>query len=1086
VDNREGNTVAAALSGYLDHLRGHLKEPIELRIASGYFNPGGYSQIAPHLDGVKKIRLLLGAEPLPPPALPLRMPGQPKGPKAEEDRFREAIGVHDAGLRRDRDHLPFDAEHDGLLRDLVQRIRSGFVEVRRYETAFLHGKCYLFGTDDATLVGSSNFTAAGLTSNLELNLGEYQPHVVAQASAWFERLWGDAAPYDLAALYDARFAPFPPYVVYLRFLSELFHDDLDKPPGAPDFQLTMFQHDGVWRAERILERFDGVLIADEVGLGKTFIAGDIIRAALKQRRQRVLVVAPAALRDGPWEAFLRRFQLADARVVSFEELLNDKSLNPEGSGDALKSAPDDYALIVVDEAQAFRNPGTLRAAALRVLLRGTPRKKLVLLSATPVNNSVWDLHNILTLFLPNDAALADRGVLSLRESFARVAATDPEDLAPNALFPIIDATTVRRTRHFVKRYYPGDKIKAPDGSLVEIRFPKPLVRAVVYEFDKVFPGLFGRVGAALDPGDDGGGLTLARYAPERYRLKAADDDAAAEALLGLVRSGLLKRFESSAHAFCRTVEKMIRGFDGFLKGLGEGKVLLGRGLAEIEDLSDTDAWDELISDGNWKPAGDYKVAKLRAAVEKDRALLAGLLAEVSRLKRDDDPKLKKLEEELVAIAKQAAREAPGRVGDCGKVLIFTFFQDTAEWIHEYLADAIERRKELGPFKGRLVGLAGDTTWGGVSRDDALFGFAPVSTEAPAGRDADRFDILVTTDVLAEGMNLQQCRHVVNFDLPWNPMRLVQRHGRIDRIGSPHDTVFVRCFFPDKHLDKLLTLEGRLRTKIATAAATIGVSGEVIPGSATADKAFAETREEIEKLRNNDVSLFEGGGEKPGAHSGEELRHELRKAKEDKELWARVLGLPGTAGSALARGDRKGHVFCARIGTRPFLRFVPTGADGKIIGETLECLRLVACSRKTEAAATGDDLRTPAYAAWAKARANIYEEWMRATDPANIQPKIRPLLREAAEQIRKHPPAGFTQEDVRLVVESLEAPRNLRTERLLREAMLDGNGKRLPSAELSIAIVAKVRELGLEPYAAPQPLPVIEPAEVELVCWIALV
>ncbi len=783
---------------------------------------------------------------------------------------------------------------------------------------------------------------------------------------------------------------------------------------------------------------------------------------------------------------MRRFQLADAEVVSFEQLQADKRLNPDANGIELKQKPEDYALIVVDEAQAFRNPATRRASALRALLRGTPRKQLVLMSATPVNNSVWDLHNVLTFFLHNDAALADRGILSLRDHFQRVAAANPEELQPNALFAVIDSTTVRRTRHFVKKYYPKDSIIAADGSKVEIQFPKPIVQAVRYDFDGTFPGLFDRIRAALAPDHDGDGLTLARYAPDRYLLQAHNgDDPRTAAMLGLVRSGLLKRFESSAFAFRRTLEKMIHGFDAFLKGLDEGKVLRGPGLSDIEDLSDTDAWQELIEDGEWRPAAEYKVGKLRRDVEKDRELLASLLDSVEKLKQAQDPKLRALEEELVGIVRQATREGGPRAGDSRKVLVFTFFEDTVEWIHGYLEDALARRKELAPYRGRLVGLAGDRTWGGVSRDEAIFGFAPKSMEAPAGRDDDRFDILVTTDVLAEGMNLQQCRHVINFDLPWNPMRLVQRHGRVDRIGSPHDTVYVRCFFPDERLDDLLALENLLRRKIAAAAATIGLSGEVIPDSATAEKVFTETRVELEKLRREDATLFESGGEKPGAHSGEELRHELRRALEETALKEAVLGLPWTAGSVIRSPERKGYVFAARIGERPFVRFVPAAAGEKIVDDTLECLRMIGCEPETKPASGIEDLRRPAYAAWIEARTSIYEEWARATDPANIQPKIRPLLREAAKQVREHPPEGMTQKEAQLVVESLEAPRNLRTEKLLREAMVDAQGNGLPSDELSKAIVERVRELGLEPYVAPQPLPPIEPSEVELVCWMAL-
>src|SRR5205814_1548642 len=129
---------------------------------------------------------------------------------------------------------------------------------------------------------------------------------------------------------------------------------------------------------------------------------------------------------------------------------------------------------------------------------------------------------------------------------------------------------------------------------------------------------------------------------------------------------------------------------------------------------------------------------------------------------------------------------------------------------------------------------GDESADGVSREAAVFGFAPESSEAPPGSDEDLLDILVTTDVLAEGVNLQQGRNIINYDLPWNPMRLVQRHGRIDRIGSPHRDVFIRCFFPDERLEALLDLESRIRRKVAQAAASVGMEHEVIPGAAVSD------------------------------------------------------------------------------------------------------------------------------------------------------------------------------------------------------------------------------------------------------------
>ena len=156
-----------------------------------------------------------------------------------------------------------------------------------------------------------------------------------------------------------------------------------------------------------------------------------------------------------------------------------------------------------------------------------------------------------------------------------------------------------------------------------------------------------------------------------------------------------------------------------------------------------------------------------------------------------------------------------------KVLVFSYFSDTVEWIAEHLGSVLETDRRLARYRGRLAVVRGTDSFEGVTRTDAVFGFAPESTEAPPGRADDKYDILVTTDVLAEGMNLQQCGRVINYDLPWNPMRPVQRHGRIDRIGSPHEKVFLTCVFPDRQLEALLALEERIRRKLAQAAASIG-------------------------------------------------------------------------------------------------------------------------------------------------------------------------------------------------------------------------------------------------------------------------
>lgn len=271
---------------------------------------------------------------------------------------------------------------------------------------------------------------------------------------------------------------------------------------------------------------------DGVGSGKTFVGGELIRQAVEERRQRALLIAPAALRDGTWERFKDHYQLY-IETISYEELTNDSQLG--GAFPHLKNRSNEYALVIVDEAQAFRNPDTDRAKALRKLLQGRPPKQLVLLSATPVNNSLWDLYYLLTNFIKHDAEFADQGIRSLKEKFNDAMKQDPDDLKPDALFDVLDATTVRRTRHFVRRYYPNDRVKDHRGQEQPVRFPDPHVEADTYSFDALLPGFFEEIEEALAPENGQPKLTLARYSSTR-KLPGAPPSVSEEALVGICRN----------------------------------------------------------------------------------------------------------------------------------------------------------------------------------------------------------------------------------------------------------------------------------------------------------------------------------------------------------------------------------------------------------------------------------------------------------------------------------------------------------------------------------------------------------------------
>ena len=1105
IDNRGGNTLARALGAVLgagaDGGVGEDSAPPDLvRIATAFFSPAGFAGIADSLRPVPAVRLLLGAD------LAMRPPDERKKldetPEAFERR-RMAAGLRrmDAAFRRERDGLPFDRAGGRALRKLIDALRAGNMEVRRYGKAFLHAKAYIvtsetarYGGPDGVIAGSSNLTGAGLARNLELNLARYDRPVVDEAERWFDDLWNDAEPYDLAAVFEEAFRTCSPWDIFIRVLWRLYGDEVEEDAAADDnLPLTSFQKHGVARALRLIRDAGGAIVADEVGLGKTFIAGEILQR-YRDRRQRALLVCPAALRDSTWKRFLANWQLF-VECLSFEELASDAQLlaaQPRAAGqDKLLRPLDDYQLVIVDEAHNYRNPDApTRAGTLRRLLFGK-RRDLVLMTATPVNNSLWDLYHLLRFFLRQDACLADRGILSIRARFEQAMRKDPSSLSPDLLYPVIDATTVKRTRQFVKKHYAGDVIAGPDGRPQPIVFPRPEAISVRYKLDDLLPGFFDRLERALDPdGDDA--VAFARYTPDLWLLDRSEEDGGAGALAGLLRSGLLKRFESSAFAFRRTVEKMVREHSAFLEALDAGRVVTTAFMKELSADDDAVFEDVLAESAHAADAALYDKKELRAAVKRDRRILRALADEAATIAPERDPKLRALADALVEIAQQAEREAIDSADEAQKrkTLVFSFFEDTVGWIRDFLAEELAARPELAGYRGRMVAVSGSGDLEDISRQKAVLGFAPASMEAPRGADGDLYDLLIATDVLAEGVNLQQCRHIVNFDVPWNPMRLVQRHGRIDRIGSPHNRVFVRTIFPVDRLDRLLDLERRILDKLALAAASVGVAAPV-EGAAQGGQVFTETREEIEKLMAEDASLYERGVTAGAAQTGEEYRQTLRKAlARDRE---RIENLPWKIGSGMKKGARRGVFFCAVAAResefeRTFLRFVaaaddwrPRSGDGAVERELGTCLRSIECTEETPTWYP-EGLRERACDFWEAARDDILSDWMRETDPANLQPSVRPLNHRVAAFLRANPPLDMPEERSNRALDVLESPWPRREEGLLRGWFETGERK---GAALSRFVIDQVLETGLEPVVPPPPLPPISPEDIELLCWMGI-
>jgi hypothetical protein len=301
-------------------------------------------------------------------------------------------------------------------------------------------------------------------------------------------------------------------------------------------------------------------------------------------------------------------------------------------------------------------------------------------------------------------------------------------------------------------------------------------------------------------------------------------------------------------------------------------------------------------------------------------------------------------------------------------------------------------------------------------------------------------------------------------------------------------VFLRCVFPDQRLDDLLGLEERLHRKIKQAAAAVGV-GEILPGSQTSEITFAETRDEIERLRAEDPTIFEFGGIGRTALSGEEYRQELRKALDNPEVASRVRELPWGAGSGMVvpapAGSRGGYVFCVKIGdhTTPQFRYVTVAEDGQpvIVDDTLACL---------DRARPPDEWDTPrdldeatyrgAFDAWETARTHVVDRWNFLADPANLAPVVPAVMRRAAQTVRDYA-VGLDLDDIDRAVEALEAPYAERILRMFRQALTVEE----PSERAQV-VLDLVRDLGLEPAPPPEPLPEVTANDVHLICWLAVV
>jgi len=810
-----------------------LEEQKTIDVASAYFNIAGFQLIKDSLSGAEKFRLLIGTS--------------PQTDEKKPDIFKPEE-LYRKKFREDLEEENFERDKKEAVVSLIELLKNPKWEVRLYNKGFLHGKAYIF--DKLAIVGSSNFTYSGFTSNTELNTVLDEAHSRYIKEEWFEKLWKESCDFKeelLTILDKSKFGTmeYPPYHIFIKSLYELQKEDIlfeyDTPPALPtsEVDLANFQDDAVKRIYSRLKTYNGVLIADSVGLGKTWIAKKVIEDFGFYRRRRFVVVCPASIDDPLWRPALKDIGVSES--IIHQEALGKENFDFNELERKLNFKLEDIALIVVDESHNFRNPSSNRYESLFTLIEKTSknnRPKVLLLTATPMNNTHWDLYFQLMLLAQNNKRVFFKeGIFDLEKQFKKADKGDIYQLAD-----ILQIISIRRTRQYIKDNYPDAKYIDESGDWAKIKFPERELYEINYSLDETYQGLYYQIAEKIEKE-----LNLAYYRLEDYRIVGKKDElelGRMKALGGILQTILLKRLESSVEAFRKSIQNQIDFLstfkDIFFK---EGKILrkkfYNKYLVYLEEEVENSNYiiEELKKNLESVNLTDFKTEKFYEDLDKDISIFEEIKKLVASIDRAQDTKLKELKKKLIEFKNK------------GKILLFSSYVDTIN----YLFEALNEDKDFcAKFDGKIAKITGKVST--QKRKEIIDSFLNLDT-----------DVLLSTDILSEGQNLQKARIVINYDLHWNPVRMIQRAGRIDRIGSPFDLIFIYNFYPEKELESLLELVKILQGKIVLINDTIGLDASVL-GEVINPKVFGIIHDLRKTKYKKDKILKEleeeqfGGGE----------------------------------------------------------------------------------------------------------------------------------------------------------------------------------------------------------------------------------
>ncbi len=925
-------------------VRKYLREwcPIskQMDIATGYLEVGGFLTLDSEWQKLDKVRIILGNEMT----------------KRTKDVIDKAV---DYLLETVKSSIDKEQEKNEFLIGvpaILDGLKSGKIECRVIDKKKFHAKAYItyfrdeykaqFPTamnvpDGYALVGSSNFTGAGLTQNIELNVQVRDD--VDQLQKWYEEQWekGEDITEALLKVIEVHCQEFSPYDVYLRSMYEFFKgreesvSEWEHHESVVYNGLSQYQKDGYNSLVEIANHYSGAFLCDGVGLGKTFVGLMLIERFVKKERKNVVLIVPAAARISVWETTIKKYipEILEGfypfKIVNHTDLLLEKNEN------LMQQISEQAEIVVIDEAHHFRNRSSNRYRKLFDMMWAGPQKQMFMLTATPINNSFLDLQHLIELFTHRQDdyfAAAPLGIHSLQGHFKKMEAklqtitgtnvSDSVDVSDDIFKgdALVNELVVQRSRAYVKESLSKEK-----GSNVLFSLRQPPVVAD-YSLRKSYGSLIDHFVDSFYRKDKKTGknlpiLALAVYSPyeDEYFIgdKSKIDDMVSgrqQQVVNLIRQLLLKRFESSIEAFAETCIRIyvrLRKFVTDYKQYGNEKQLerflykqeavdeyVNKFIEENIDTSVEEVEDDL-PDYVWNVESNINVDDfdIRAMLDDtllDMDVLTEFIQDIMGFDPENDDKIRELKRILLEDPHVADR----------KVIIFTEFRATAQYIY--------RELQKDGFK-RIMEIDGQSK---DNRHELIQRFAPYYNDKSSAEIDDEINILIATDVLAEGLNLQDASCLINYELHWNPVRLMQRIGRVDRrrdvkieekllndhpeYAFDRDKAFYWNFLPPSELEQLLSLYQTVSKKTLRISKTFGIEGEKL----------LTPEDDFEALKEFN-SKYEGS-----TSTDEEMALAYQELLEENPGYADLVGaLPKKMFSGKKSTTRAGYFFCYELPTK---------------------------------------------------------------------------------------------------------------------------------------------------------------------------